>query len=96
MDGTLGPVLMNAELKIYLTAKCGNTGSTSSSRAAFSGIDSDLVEVRKALVARDAQDSNRLHAPLKQAEDACVVDSTGRSPEEVVEEIVGLARLRMA
>ena len=98
MDGRdIGTVvLVNAELKIYLTASVQARAQRRHEEQLSRGIESDLKAVAEALTARDTQDINRVHAPLKQAADATVVDSTGRSPEEVVAEIVGLARLRMA
>lgn len=40
--------------------------------------------------ARDAQDMNRKTDPLRQAEDAVLVDSTEMTPEQVVDEIVDI------
>ena len=45
--------------------------------------------------ARDERDMNREVSPLKQAEDAVLVDSSDMSIEQVVERIVSLARERM-
>lgn len=39
---------------------------------------------------RDLLDSTRGHSPLKVADDAVVIDTTGRSIEEVIEEIMGI------
>ena len=73
-------VFPEAELKIYLTA---DEGERLRRRAAEAG------EVVAAEVARrDAIDSNRAVSPLYAADDAVVLDTTGRSIEEVVEEVL--------
>jgi cytidylate kinase len=41
---------------------------------------------------RDARDASRPVAPLRQAPDAIVVDSTGKSVEDVADEILSIAR----
>ena len=45
---------------------------------------------------RDAQDQGREHSPLKPAEDAIEVDTTGLTVEQVVERIAGLVRAAQA
>ena len=47
-------------------------------------------QVLAELNARDAQDMNRKTDPLRQAEDAVLVDSTEMTPEQVVDEIVDI------
>jgi cytidylate kinase len=49
-----------------------------------------LDEVRADIEYRDRQDSERAFAPLRQAEDAILVDTTNLSIEEVVQTILGL------
>jgi cytidylate kinase len=44
------------------------------------------------IIARDERDMNRAVAPLRQAEDAVLIDTTGLSIEEVVEKIAGYCR----
>ena len=46
-------------------------------------------------MARDKQDMERETAPLKQAEDAVLVDSSNMGIDEVTSRIIGLARARM-
>jgi cytidylate kinase len=55
-----------------------------------------LAAVRSQLAARDAQDSGRATAPLRVADDAVYVDTTGRSVEEIVLQVIALARERGA
>ncbi len=52
------------------------------------GVAADLRELAENLRLRDEQDRNRTLAPLKPAEDAAIIDTTGLSPDQVVEVIV--------
>lgn len=82
-------VAPGAPLKIFLTA-------TPEERARRRSLETgDTVEsVLAAIEERDRLDSVRELSALRPAEDAVVIDTTGRSIAEVVEEIVGLARDR--
>jgi cytidylate kinase len=73
-------VFPDAELKVFLTA-------TPEERARRRN-DEDADDVRR----RDRLDSSRAVSPLVVPEGAVVIDSTGRSVGEVVDEIVGLLR----
>ena len=70
-------VFPDADLKIFLTASLEE-------RARRRGPDEDPA----GLARRDHLDSTRAHSPLVAAEDAYVLDSTGRSVDEIVDEIV--------
>jgi cytidylate kinase len=63
-------------------------------RAKELGTDAETVLRDQAL--RDAQDEGREHSPLKPAEDAVEVDTTGQTVEQVVERIAGLVRASQA
>ena len=52
------------------------------------GVKVDLEATREDLLQRDYNDTHRVHSPLKKAIDAVFIDSTHRSVEEVVEEMV--------
>jgi cytidylate kinase len=79
-------VAPEAEVKVYLTA---DPAERARRRAAELGTDAERVLAD--LVERDERDSQRAHAPLVPAPDAVPVDSTGLTPEEVVEQILTLA-----
>ena len=84
--------LPDAELKVFLTASLSERARR---RVRQLGLpeDGDTVErYRLSIEARDATDSGRASSPLVRASDAVVIDSTDRTFEEVVEEIVSLAR----
>jgi len=54
------------------------------------GIEVGFEEILKAIIERDERDKNRPLYPFKPAEDATIIDTTGLSPEEVVEKILSL------
>lgn len=81
-------VLPNADLKIYLTA-----GSSERARRRYlelkeRGIAADISEIEKDIIERDKRDMNRDFAPLRQAEDAILIDSSDMTIEEVNETII--------
>jgi cytidylate kinase len=80
-------VAPHAELKVYLTA---DPLERARRRAVESGEDQAAVMSQQA--ARDERDSTRSHSPLQIATGATVVDTTGMSVEQVVQQIVALAR----
>lgn len=88
-------VLPDAALKIYLDAEPAERARRRAAELRAKGQDADEQAIFEELVARDAQDSGRAHAPLCQAADAVRVDSTGRAPAAVLAELVALARARM-
>jgi len=56
------------------------------------GHEIGLEEVGREVRERDAQDSSRELAPLRPAEDACLIDSTGLTPEEVVDKMLSVMK----
>ena len=97
MDGRdIGTVVLpDAQLKIFLTAT-----PEERARRRYEQIKdkSDITyeEVLKDLNQRDYQDTHREIAPLKQADDAVLLDTTNMSFDEVVEAIENLAKERQA
>ena len=79
----------DSPLKIFLTA---HEEERARRRAADSG--ESVAEVRKAMRDRDRRDQHRADSPLRTAEDSIYVDTTDRTPDQVVEEIAELARKR--
>jgi CMP/dCMP kinase len=80
-------VAPDAELKVFLTATAEERAGR---RARELGADPQVVLADQTL--RDQQDSRREHSPLRPADDAVELDTTGRSVDEVVAEVVRLAR----
>ncbi|HOJ78221.1 MAG TPA: (d)CMP kinase [Bacillota bacterium] len=94
MDGRdIGTVVLpNAELKIFLTASVEERGKRRWLELKQKGIDVDLAELIEQIKKRDFIDSNREVNPLRQAEDALLLDTTEMTLEAVVERIVNLAK----
>jgi cytidylate kinase len=80
-------VAPEAALKIFLTAEPQERARR---RAEELGGDPATVLAEQAL--RDERDSTRAHSPLRPAPGAFILDTTGLSVEEVVQQIVALAR----
>ncbi len=94
MDGRdIGTVVLpNARLKIYLTADPHVRALRRYEELKEKRIEGDLKEIEKDIVARDKQDMEREVSPLKQAEDAILLDSSDLSIEEVIEKMLALCR----
>ncbi|MGH9119851.1 MAG: (d)CMP kinase [Acidimicrobiales bacterium] len=78
-------VCPDAELKVFLTANA----EVRADRRATEVTDLDYETVAADLARRDALDEGRDTAPLAVADDAVVIDTTGRSVDEVVEAVLG-------
>lgn len=93
MDGRdIGTVVLpGADVKIYLTASSSVRAERRYKELQEKGVACDLEKIEEDIIARDEQDMNREISPLKQAEDAVLVDSSGMSIEEVVERIISIA-----
>lgn len=87
MDGRdIGTVVFpDAEVKFYLDASPEERGRRRYRELSAKGMDVDLDRITREIRERDHQDSGRAIAPLKRAEDAVLIDSSGREIDEVVE-----------
>lgn len=85
-------VLPNAQVKIYLTASVETRAERRYQELQVKGADCDLEVIKKDIADRDYQDMHREISPLKQAEDAILVDSSDMGIEEVVETIKNIYR----
>ena len=94
MDGRdIGTVVLpEADLKIYLDATLAVRAHRRWLELRASGTQIAENEVSTQIQARDIQDQRRKHAPLRQAEDAHIVDTSNLSQEDVLEAIVTLAK----
>ena len=81
-------VLPNADLKIYLTASSKERANRRYKELVEKGEPADFDKIEADIIERDNRDMNRAIAPLKQAEDAILVDSSNMSIDEVVERIL--------
>lgn len=78
-------VLPNANLKIYLTASVDARAKRRYDELVTKGEDADFDVIAADIRDRDARDMNREVSPLKQAEDAVLVDSSNMTIDEVVD-----------
>ena len=83
-------VLPNAPVKIYLTATPEARAMRRLKQLQEKGETADFAEVLAEVNARDEQDMNRAVDPLRQADDAIVVDSSDLTFEETVQAILRL------
>ena len=81
-------VLKDSPCKIFLTAKSEERARRRYVQQLQKGDNTPFDQVLRELIARDEQDMNRKTDPLRQAEDAVLVDSTDMTEEETVEAIV--------
>lgn len=81
-------ILPDAEVKIYLTASSLTRARRRYLELQEKGIDCNLEEIQKDIEERDERDINRTVSPLKQAEDAVLVDSSDMTIEQVVSHIL--------
>jgi cytidylate kinase len=97
MDGRdIGTMILpNAQLKIYLTASVRTRALRRYKEQVERGEVCSLEAIEQDIEERDYRDMHRETAPLRQAEDALLVDSSDMTIEEVVERILALARERM-
>lgn len=84
-------VLPNADLKIFLTATVAERARRRFDELKAKGHAADLAQIETEITLRDKQDSEREIAPLAQAEDAILLDTTRLTIDEVVAEILRLA-----
>lgn len=85
-------VLPDAELKIYQVADVKTRAQRRYLENKERGLDSDLETITQEIEKRDYQDMNRTHSPLKQAEDAVVIDTSKMTLSEVVMQIMNLVK----
>ncbi|MCH4168199.1 MAG: (d)CMP kinase [Streptococcaceae bacterium] len=93
MDGRdIGTVVLpQADLKIFLVASVDERAKRRYQENIEKGISTDFETLKQEIAKRDQLDSTRVESPLKQAEDAILLDTTGLDIESVVNQIEKLA-----
>lgn len=87
-------VLPEADLKIYLDASPAVRAERRYKEMTEKGMECDLREIEEEIKKRDYQDMHREHSPLSQARDATYLDTSHMDIDQVIEEILYLARER--
>ena len=90
MDGRdIGTVVLpDAQVKIFLTASVDVRADRRYRELIEKGEKADLSEIKAQIIERDARDMNRPISPLKQAEDAVLVDTSDMTIDEVAAAIM--------
>ncbi|MEH6356243.1 MAG: (d)CMP kinase [Marinobacter sp.] len=84
-------VFPDAPVKIFLTASAEERAQRRFSQLLQAGVDVSIANVLEEIRVRDERDMNRSAAPLRPADDAQVIDSTGLSIEEVLDRCMAAA-----
>ncbi len=83
-------VFPDAKLKIFLTANLEERARRRYKQLMEQGVSANLDALLNELAKRDERDAERATAPLMPAQDAVIIDSTGRSIDEVLASVVAL------
>ncbi|MCQ2540626.1 MAG: (d)CMP kinase [Acetatifactor sp.] len=86
-------VLPNAQRKIYLTASSDVRAKRRYDELVAKGEECDLAKIKADIEERDYRDMHREVSPLKQAEDAILVDSSYMTIDEVIAEIIRICEM---
>ena len=87
----MGTVIFpDAEVKVFLTASAEERAQRRYKQLIEKGVEVTLDSLLREIVARDARDAQRLVAPLKPADEAVLLDSSGVPIDQVVEQVLSL------
>ena len=87
----MGTVIFpDAAIKVFLTASAEERAERRYKQLMEKGVSVTLSGLLREILARDARDAQRAVAPLRPAEDAVRIDTTGLGIEEVVERVLAL------
>ncbi len=89
-------IFPNAELKIFLTASPEERARRRYEQLKEKGFNIPFEHLLEKVKERDKMDTERKESPLKPAEDSIIIDTTNKTIDEVVEEIINLAKERMS
>lgn len=88
-------VFPQAEVKIYLTASPEERARRRYLELKEKGFDVNIGDLLNEIQARDERDMNRATAPMKPAADAYILDSTNKTIEQVLEEVLNYAGMKI-
>lgn len=89
-------VLVDAELKVFMSASVDERAKRRQIDNERRGIDSHVDQLKKEIVERDKMDTERQASPLVQAKDAIYLDTTNLTIQEAANYIIQLAKERMS
>ncbi len=85
-------VFPDADYKFYITAEVSERARRRMLQNKEKGIESDIKQLEEEIAARDYNDMNRKMAPLRQAEDAVLIDTTEMTQAEVEDKMLSLIK----
>jgi CMP/dCMP kinase len=85
-------VAPDAPVKAFLTADPAERARRRVAELRDRGVEAEAGDVQRAIEQRDRVDSTRSVAPLRPADDAVLIDTTGLRADEVIERVLGLVR----
>ena len=88
-------VFPDAPVKVFLTATARDRAERRHKQLMAKGIDVSVTRLVREMAERDKRDSERAVAPLRPAEDAVVVDTSGLDVDTVVTRVLDIVRCRM-
>jgi cytidylate kinase len=89
----MGTVIFpDAAFKVFLTASAAERAKRRCKQLKDKGLAVTLGDLQREIEARDARDASRVVAPLKPAEDAVLVDTTGMGIAQVVAKVLSVVR----
>ncbi|ASK96871.1 MULTISPECIES: (d)CMP kinase [Xanthomonas] len=87
----MGTVIFpDAAFKVFLTASAEERAGRRHKQLMEKGVSVIFDDLLREIMARDARDAQRVVAPLRPAEDAVLIDTSGMGIEDVVQRVVGL------
>ncbi len=91
----MGTVIFpDAPFKVFLTASAEERAERRYKQLKDKGVSVTIDGLLREILARDARDAQRTVAPLKPADDAVIIDTTGLGIEAVVERVLALVPVR--
>ncbi|PPT97434.1 cytidylate kinase [Xanthomonas arboricola pv. arracaciae] len=91
----MGTVIFpDAAFKVFLTASAEERAGRRHKQLMEKGVSVIFDDLLREIMARDARDAQRVVAPLRPAEDAVLIDTSGMGIEDVVQRVVGLLTAR--
>jgi cytidylate kinase len=83
-------VLPDAPLKLYITASAEERANRRWHERMERDASSSYEQILADIVRRDGIDGSRRYSPMRPADDAIIIDTTGREPEQIIQEILSL------
>lgn len=83
-------IFADAPFKVFLTASAGERAERRHKQLKDKGVSVNFEDLLREIMARDARDAQRTVAPLKPADDAVLIDTTGIGIEDVVARVMDL------